>query len=388
MLADSQLRDALITYLAPHALHCMTAFARRRDDLARALREVGIDALLVAKECNVSYLTGFTGDSSFVLITPTRTILISDDRFRIQIGEECPELEAHIRGHNRNTYQAVGEVVSKLGLQNVGVEAAGVTLEEFERLKVLCKSTTLCGTAGLVEKLRAIKDEGEIAAIRKAIQVAERAFAALRSTMRASDTEKDLGDLLDSYMRRGGASCSAFPSIVGVGERSALPHGTLTSRRVETSPFMLVDWGARVGQYHSDLTRVIWAPGAKPSRDVASRLEKLYTVVLTAQTRAIAAIRPGVSVKDVDAAARGYIADGGFGDNFNHGLGHGIGLEVHEAPAVRSNSDDVLEAGMVVTIEPGVYFPDFAGVRIEDDVLITPDGAEVLTSVPKAWIDP
>ena len=153
----------------------MTPFARRRDCLARAVREAGIDALLVAKECNVFYLTGFTGDSSFVLILPTRTVLISDDRYRIQIGEECPELESHIRGHNRNTYQAVGDVVTKLGLQNVGVEAAGVTLEEFERLKGLCKSATLVGTAGLVEKLRAIKDDGEIAAIRKAIDVAENA---------------------------------------------------------------------------------------------------------------------------------------------------------------------------------------------------------------------
>jgi Xaa-Pro aminopeptidase len=363
----------------------MTPFDRRRQDLARAIRKAPLDALLVAKACNVSYLTGFTGDSSFCLITPTRTILISDDRYRMQIGEECPGLETHIRGHNRNTYQAVGDVVSKLGLRDIGVEAAGVTLEEFERLKDLCPSANLVGTAGLVEKLRAIKDDGEIAAMRKAIDVAERAFNAIRATMRPSDTEKDLGDLLDSYMRRGGASCSAFPSIVGVGERSALPHGTLTSRRVEESPFLLVDWGARVGLYHSDLTRVIWAPGATPDCTVASRLEKLYTVVLQAQTRAIAAIRPGVSVKEVDAAARGYIEAAGYGDQFTHGLGHGIGLEVHEAPAVRSNSDDVLAAGMVVTVEPGIYLPDFAGVRIEDDVLVTADGAEVLTTVPKGW---
>ena len=363
----------------------MAPYTRRRDDIACAVRAAGLDALLVAKACNVSYLTGFTGDSSFCLVTPSRVVLISDDRFRTQIGEECPDLETHIRGHDRNTYQAVGDVVTRLDLRNIGVEASGVTLEAFEALEAQCKSANLAGTTGLVEKFREVKDETELVAIRDAIRVAEQGYAALSATMRRTDTEKDLADLLDGYVRRAGGDGMAFPTIVGVGERSALPHANLSSRRVESSPFLLVDWGARKALYHSDLTRVRWAPGITPSRDVESRLEKMYTVVLEAQTRAIAALRPGVSVKVVDAAARAYIADAGFGDYFTHGLGHGIGLEVHEAPAIRSNSDDVLRAGMVVTIEPGVYLPDFGGVRIEDDILITPDGPVVLTSVPKDW---
>jgi Xaa-Pro aminopeptidase len=363
----------------------MTPSARRRDDLARAVRDAGLDGLLVAKACNVSYLSGFTGDSSFLLVTPGRVVLISDDRFRIQIAEECPELDAHIRGHDRNTYQAVGDVVGKLGLRNVGVEASGVTLEAFERLKGECKAANVTGSSGLVEQLREVKDDAEIAAIREAIRVAEQGFTALTATMRPSDSEKDLADLLDGYVRRAGGDGMAFPTIVGVGERSALPHANLSARKVESSPFVLVDWGARAGLYHSDLTRVRWAPGRRVDPAVESRLRTLYTVVLEAQRRAIAALRPGVDVKVVDAAARGFIADAGFGEFFNHGLGHGIGLEVHEAPAIRSNSDDVLRAGMVVTIEPGVYLPDFGGVRIEDDILITPDGPEVLTSVPKDW---
>ena len=360
-------------------------YARRRDDLSRAVRDAGLDALLVAKACNVSYLTGFTGDSSFALVTPSRVVLVSDDRFRIQIGEECPDLEAHIRGHDRNTYQAVGDVVTRLSLRNVGVEASGVTLEAFEKLRGECQSATLGGSTGLVEKLREVKDESELAAIRDAIRVAEQGFAALQATLRPTDTEKDIADLLDMYVRRAGGDGMAFPTIVGVGERSALPHANLSGRRVESSPFFLVDWGARKGLYHSDLTRVRSAPSRQWSRDVESRLERVYTVVLEAQARAIAALRPGADVKVVDAAARGYVAECGFGEYFNHGLGHGIGLEVHEAPAIRSNSDDVLRAGMVVTVEPGVYLPGFGGVRIEDDVLITPDGPEVLTSVPKDW---
>ncbi|HEX3151748.1 MAG TPA: Xaa-Pro peptidase family protein [Gemmataceae bacterium] len=363
----------------------MVPFARRRDDLSRAVREARLDALLVAKACNVFYLTGFTGDSSYLLITPSRVVLISDDRFRTQIGQECPELETNIRGHNRNTYQAVGDVVTKLGLRNVGVEASGVTLEAFEHLKNECKAANLVGTSGLVEQFRAIKDETEIEAIRQAIRVAEQGFAALQATIRRSDTEKDVSDMLDGYVRRAGGDGMAFPTIVGVGERSALPHANLSGRRVESSPFYLLDWGAKKAQYHSDLTRVRWASGARRERDVESRLKKMYTVVLEAQTRAIAALRPGVSVKIVDAAARADIAEAGFGDYFNHGLGHGIGLEIHEAPAIRSNSEDVLQAGMVVTIEPGIYLPDFAGVRIEDDILITPDGPVVLTNLPKDW---
>lgn len=363
----------------------MTVHDRRRKALARAVREAPLDALFVAKPCNVSYLTGFTGDSSFCLVTPKQIILISDDRYRIQIESECPGLETHIRGHDKNTYQAIGEVVTKLGLKDVGIEASGVTLEEFERLRNECKSANLVGRSGFIEKLRAIKDESEIAAIRKAIRVAEQAFAAFRATVRPSDSEKEAGDLLDGYVRRAGGDAMAFPPIVGVGDRSALPHMTLSDRRVADGEFALVDWGARAGLYHSDLTRMIWAPGTDRKRAVESRLRKMYTVVLEAQTRAIAALRPGVSVKIIDAAARGYITNAGFGPNFNHGLGHGLGLEVHESPAVRSNSDDVLAAGMVVTIEPGVYFQDFGGVRIEDDVLITDDGPEILTSAPREW---
>jgi Xaa-Pro aminopeptidase len=357
----------------------------RQADLIRAVSDAGLDALLVAKPCNVSYLTGFTGDSSFCLVTKDRAILVSDDRFRAQIEVECPGLETHIRGHDRNTYQAVGDVVTKLGLRDVGVEASGVTLEAFEKLKAECGTANLVGTSGLVEKLREVKDETEVAAIRNAIRVAEQAFAALRATMRPSDSEKELADLLDGYVRRAGGDGMAFPTIVGVGDRSALPHCPQSDRRLSESPFLLVDWGVRARLYHSDLTRVLWAPGQSDRRAVESKLQKVYTVVLEAQTRAIAAIRPGVSVRDVDAAARGHIAAAGYGDAFTHGLGHGIGLEVHEAPAVRANSDDVLRAGMVLTIEPGIYLPGFGGVRVEDDLLVTPDGAEVLTGVPRDW---
>ena len=210
-----------------------------------------------------------------------------------------------------------------------------------------------------------------------------------RAMLSASDTEEDLADAVEQYVRRAGARRTSFPTIVAIGDRSALPHAPPTKRKVEESDFLLLDWGAAGPRYISDVTRVIGTAaiqGRKPDPAVESKLRGLYTVVLKAQTRAIAAIRPGVPVKEVDAAARGYIEQAGFGKEFNHGLGHGIGLMVHEKPDVRSTSTDVLEIGMVLTVEPGIYIPGFGGVRIEDDVLVTPAGCEVLTaSIPKEW---
>jgi Xaa-Pro aminopeptidase len=363
----------------------MNHFLRRRESLTRAIDQAGLDALLVSKTVNVSYLTGFTGDSSFLLVLPKRAILLSDERFRTQIADECSGLEAELRGADRNTYQLIGQVVEQLGLRNVGVEAAGLTLEEFERLKGLVPATNWVPQGGHVEALRAIKDESEVAKIREAIRITEQAFTAMRATLRPDDSEKRVADLLDGYVRRIGGEGMAFPTIIGVGERSALPHCPVSDRQLSSGDFVLVDWGVTSGMYRSDLTRLLWTPGSR--RGVENELQKIYTVVLEAHERAVAKIRPGVRVREVDVAARGFISDAGYGKLFNHGLGHGIGLEIHESPQVRGNSDDVLQAGMVITIEPGIYVPTLGGVRIEDDYLITAEGVERLTTLPRSWSD-
>ncbi len=366
----------------------MDHIVERRRKLAHLIKEAEIDALLVSRPQNVTYLTGFTGDSSFVVITPDRAILVSDTRFTIQIQQECPNLETSIRPYNRTTAQEAVDVLSKLGIHSVGVESSHLTLAAFEAFKELSPKLNWVGKKGFVEQLRVIKDASEIIAIREAIRIAEEAFGMFRSSLAPTCSEKDLVDALDGYIRRAGGTCNAFPTIVAVGDRSALPHCPPTNRRLEEADFLLIDWGAVGSQYQSDLTRVIRSPfqsSGKDRKQVESRLEKIYTVVLQAQKRAIAAVHGGVSVKEVDAAARGYIADAGFGENFNHGLGHGIGLLTHEAPDIRSTSEDVLQPGMIVTIEPGIYLPDFGGVRIEDDLLVTEDGCEVLSQLRKDW---
>ncbi len=351
--------------------------ARRRQRLARQLRAEGVDAFLVTNPVNVTYLTGFTGDSSYLVLGRRHAVLVSDPRFTAQIEEECPGLDAHIRPPVQTVAQAAAVVLGKMRAGAVGFESAHLSVAELERFQGLVPAAAWKGGTDRVERLRARKDPSEIARIREAIAVAERAFAMFCAMLRPDDTEKDLADNLEMYIRRAGGAGSSFPSIIAVGERAALPHAPPTGRRVAEGEMLLVDWGASARLYKSDLTRVL------ATRKISAKLEKVYAVVLKAQERAIRAVRPGAKARDVDAEARTVIARAGFGPFFGHGLGHGLGLQVHEAPALRQNSEAVLAPGMVVTVEPGIYLPGWGGVRIEDDVLVTPDGCEVLTGVPK-----
>jgi Xaa-Pro aminopeptidase len=368
----------------------MDTHAHRRQQLAAALPDGGLDALVVSSVVNVTYLTGFRGDSSMLVLTPDRAVLVSDGRYEVQITEECPGLETVIRPHDKTIHQGVGGLVAGLAVRRVGFESQHLTVAEFETLRELVPAAEWSPQRGRVEALRMVKDAGEVAELRAAIRLAERAYAMLRATVRPADTEKELADALDGYIRRAGGEGTSFPSIIAAGERSALPHAIPGDRPVGGDGWLLVDWGAAGALYRSDLTRILRLPDedwpTEPARgEVESRLEKLYTVVLAAQAKAVAAVRPGATAKEVDAAARSSIEAAGFGPQFSHGLGHGIGLQVHEGPAVRANSQDVLQAGMVFTIEPGVYLPGFGGVRIEDDVLVTPDGCEVLSRLPRDW---
>jgi Xaa-Pro aminopeptidase len=365
--------------------------AQRRDNVRHSLIEEGLDAVLITQPLNVTYLTGFTGESSFLVLACDRAVLVSDQRFTEQILEECPGLDAAIRPPTQTIHQAAAEVLGKLGLVAVGFESHHLTVAELEMLGELCKAVSWKGGRDRVERLRAIKDESEVAAIREAVAVAERAFTAFRSLLRDDDREKDLSDAMEGYVRRCGGRCTSFPTIVAAGARAALPHAPPTTRTVGDAAMLLVDWGASGPLYKSDLTRVLVprknAPFSQPaelSGTVPAQLAEVYDIVLRAQETAIRHVRPGVKGQDVDAAARAVIAAAGYGNCFGHGLGHGIGLQVHEAPSLRPGSEVVLRPGMVVTVEPGIYLPGWGGVRIEDDVLVTADGCEVLTrGVPK-----
>lgn len=369
---------------------------QRRQALVQSLKKHSVDAFLVTTPVNVTYLAGFTGDSSFYLGTSRNSILISDSRFEEQIKEECAAIEAHIRGHNKTTHEAAGELLVKSGVKAVGVEGNRITLGELEALKASAPKVTFVPINGLIEGQRVIKDPSETEKIRDAVRVAERAFRMFTATLRETDTEKDMVDALENYVRRSGARGTSFPPIVAVGERGALPHAPPTGKQLVEGSKLLIDWGADL-LYKSDLTRTLRSPFiTSPTRRnkyerVGLNFEEVYQVVLSAQNAALAEIRPGVKAKDVDAAARKVIAsaklrtrtDVKLGDCFTHGLGHGIGLEVHESPRIRANSEDVLESGMVITIEPAVYIPGWGGVRIEDDVLVTHNACTLLSTLPR-----
>ena len=357
----------------------MHRFHARREKLRSRWKTAGIDALLVSAPSNVSYLTGFSGDSSVLLVGRERDLIVSDGRYTTQLEQECPGLEKLIRLPGQDMNPALAHVLATMGLRRVGFEATSWTVAEHEALVAALPTVALVGLTGQVEALRQIKDETEVAAIRQAIRCAERAFQMLRASLREGDSEKDTADALDGYLRRCGATAASFPPIVAVGVNSASPHARpTTSTRIGQDDFVLIDWGATGRPYKSDLTRVLVTGKVTP------KFEAIYRTVLSALERGIAAIRPGVKAHEIDAEARSVIEEAGFGRFFDHGLGHGLGIDIHEDPRIRKGSNVVLEPGMVFTVEPGIYLPDWGGIRIEDDVLVTPDGCEVLSHVPRS----
>jgi Xaa-Pro aminopeptidase len=357
----------------------MERYWKRREKIRKGLLADELSALLVSSPTNVAYLTGFTGDSSVLLVCGDRDLLISDGRFSTQLRQECPDLETVIRATSQSMNQAIAAVAERLDTRRLGFEAAVLSVADHQALGQALATRTLVATSDRVENLRQIKDEAEIEAIREAVDYAERAFWMLRPDLHEGATEKQIADRLETNLRLCGATGSSFPPIVAVGARAALPHARPTeTARIGDDDFVLLDWGATGRPYKSDLTRVV------VTGKFTSEFEKVYQTVLAAQERAIAAIHPGARAHDIDAEARLVIEQAGFGRFFDHSLGHGVGMEIHEAPRLRRQSDTILQPGMVVTVEPGIYLPEWGGIRIEDDVLVTAEGCEVLTHLPKS----
>ncbi|REJ70105.1 MAG: aminopeptidase P family protein [Planctomycetota bacterium] len=358
----------------------MDRYAARRDKLRRLIKKAKADALLITNFTNVTYLTGFTGDDSYLLVGGDEAVLLSDPRYTTQLKEECPGLATEIRPPGTSMMASIKKVAQRAKAAVLGIEATSMTVAVASAIGKELAGIELAPCNGLVEQLREIKDRHEIASLKGAVVQAERAFGVIRSSLRGEQTELAVAHEIEAQVRLfGGRGCS-FPPIVAVGPRAALPHARPTNQTIDAAGFVLIDWGADGADgYKSDLTRVLVTGKISP------KLEAIYRVVLRAQERAIAAIRPGVTGRKVDAVARKIIDDAGFGKYFGHGLGHGLGLDIHEGPRLAKNNDRPLKAGMVVTVEPGIYLPGFGGVRIEDDVLVTRGGHEVLTGVAKQW---
>ncbi len=332
-----------------------------------------LPAYLVTNRHDHYYLTGFTGEDSAVLITAQKVHVISDGRFDEAIDSECPWAAKVLR--KGLLEPQIGEVCKKLKLAVVGVQPDHMTLATADELRKAAKPTRLVKAPGIVNGLRLCKDAAELTVVGQAIKIAQDAFKATRRSIRAGQTEQELAARLEYEMQKRGATGAAFPSIVAEGPTASLPHAVPGQRKVKRGSAILFDWGAVYGFYRSDLTRMVFVGSIPP------KIRKIYGVVKAAKEEATAAIRPGMRMCDVDAVARDYIKKAGYGKQFGHGLGHGLGLDTHEAPSLSWRSDAKLEAGMVVTVEPGIYLPGVGGVRLEDDVVVTDDGVRVLSSL-------
>lgn len=351
----------------------------RIQALRQQLQQTNLDALLITYPVNRRYLTGFSGSSGFALVTVDEQILITDFRYRLQSKQEAPEWS--IVFHQDSIIESVVEQCQLHQIQSLAFEAEYVPYQMYRELKEALPDVQMKPVTGWIEQLRVVKSPQEIEQIRRATEIVDIAFTQLLEELRPGLTELQVASRIEALLREQGASSSSFETIVASGDRSALPHGRASMKTLEKGDFVILDFGAYFNGYASDITRtVVLGPASEKQKEV-------YQIVLEAQTKAIEAIAPGLMGKEIDQVARNWIVSKGYGDFFEHATGHGLGLEVHESPLLRRSSEEILQAGMVVTVEPGVYLPDFGGVRIEDDVLVTASGSEVLTTAPKHLIE-
>jgi len=366
---------------APDALPPMNT-SGRVDRLRDLLDGAGCDALVVTNLTNVRYLVGFSGSAGQLLVTADRAVFVTDGRYREQSADEiaaaglADAVEIEIVGSEPDA--ALAAVVSGSSGLRLGLEADAVTWTAQRRwANDLVSAAELVPTSGVVEALRLVKDPGEAARIRSACAVADAAFAMVRSRLADGVTEAEFALDLDMTMRSLGASDVSFETIVAAGSNGARPHHHPSDHRIVEGEMVVVDFGALVDGYHSDMTRTVAVGEISPER------RRMLDVVLESQAAGVVALGNGEDARGVDAACRAVIDDAGWGDAFVHSTGHGVGLDIHEEPRVSARSVDRLVPGHVVTVEPGVYLPDLGGVRIEDTLLVTEGGCDRLTLAPK-----
>jgi Xaa-Pro aminopeptidase len=352
-----------------------TENALRRERLAANFAGWKVDTLLITALPNVRYLSGFTGSNAALLLTAREAILFTDPRYTFQAGQECDCRVAITKNH---LLPAVIAAISRRKLKRIGIERDRMTFQAYDLLREkLPLGAEMVPIVAPVETLRMVKSAEEIARIRRAVDTNSKAFAAALQRLKPGITENDLAAELDFQMRRHGAEGCAFETIVASGARAALPHARPTRNRIEPDQLLLIDMGATQDGYASDMTRTVFVGWAKPE------WKRRYKAVLEAQLAAIASIRAGVAADKPDREARRVLAAHGLEKEFTHSTGHGLGLEIHEPPRLGKKEKTILQAGMAITVEPGIYLKDKGGIRIEDTVVVTESGCEILTPTTK-----
>ncbi|WP_027963416.1 M24 family metallopeptidase [Halalkalibacillus halophilus] len=336
-----------------------------------------LDGLLITSGQNRRYMTGFTGTAGVVLITGEDAKFITDFRYTVQAKEQVEGFE--LIEHRGPIQDEVAAQVEALGIKRLGFEKEHLTYQTFETYQKVLKAEFI-PAAGMVEELRLIKSDQEIAILKDAAKIADDTFEYIQTVIKPGVREIDVSNELEFFMRKQGAVSSSFDIIVASGYRSALPHGVASEKKIESGELVTLDFGALYKGYCSDMTRT-FAVG-----EISDQLKEIYDTVLQAQLRGMEGTKAGITGKEADALTRDYIKEKGYGDYFGHSTGHGLGMDVHEGPALSFKSDKVLEPGMVVTVEPGIYVPNVGGCRIEDDTVITENGNQRLTHSTKELI--
>lgn len=366
---------------------------QRLDNLRKKFRACGVSNFVVTKfsdihseqSSNIRYLSGFSGSNSLLFVTPRDAYLITDGRYTSQAREQVQGAQVFTYSGGTSLADSfVKELRENKAIRfrgRVGFEVGRATVDFHQCFTRSFPNAPLVELRDVVEKISAIKDDSEIAATRKACAITDRVFESLLHDIKPGMAESEIAAELTYRHRNFGAEKDAFDSIVASGERSALPHGRASDKKLKKGDFLTLDFGCFADSYCSDMTRTVVIGKASAEQ------KKIYRTVLEAQERAVDAVRAGKTCEEMDGIARKIITDAGYGKNFTHGLGHGIGLEVHTAPRLGAGNKLALAAGMIITIEPGVYVPGFGGVRIEDDVVVREDGGEVLTKSPKHLIE-
>jgi Xaa-Pro aminopeptidase len=343
----------------------------RQAALRAALAEEGLDALLVTHLPNIRYLTGFTGSAALLLIGAETATLVTDFRYAVQAPREVDSAAA-VEIDQKSVWDRLGRVLAAAAPAALGIEAQALSVRDAERVSGLTRAR-LIPAVELVERLRAVKAPEEVAAVRSAAALAQAALEEVLPAVGPGLSELEVAAALEGALRRRGSEWHPFPTIVASGPRAALPHARTSAREIAAGEWLLLDFGAQVDGYCADLTRTVLVGRAD------ERQRTVYELVRDAQRRALDHLRPGMTGREGDALARDVIAARGFGDAFGHSLGHGLGLEVHEAPRLAPTAEAALPLNAVVTVEPGIYLPGWGGVRLEDDVHLGPDGAELLS---------
>lgn len=349
----------------------------RVNKVREKLKDNNVDAILITNMYNIRYLANFTGSTGQILITNEDAYFITDFRYTEQAAAEAVGFQ--IVKNEGIIYEEVARLVEENQIKRLAFEETNVTYAVFKQLEELVK-TNLVPLSGTVEKIREVKSEEEIATIQKAIEITEKAYDYILGFVKVGMTEIELANKLDFYMRELGASGVSFDTIVASGARSALPHGVASDKVIEEGDMVTIDFGCVYKGYVSDMTRTfaVGDPGAK--------MKEIYEIVYQANKKVTEVAKAGMTGAELDAIARDYITEHGYGAEFGHSTGHGIGLEVHEGPAISYRNDEKLVVNNVITNEPGIYLPGIGGVRIEDDLVITADGNRNLMSSPKELI--